>query len=105
MEKRVNGEAGALEMPTGYIPRYEDLALLFREVLDKGYTRGEYEQQFKLRIPENLAKIERIRNIYHTKVFDTPHALLQALDEQQKSLKDWREKYGDYVSPGVCKQV
>ena len=105
MEKRVNGEAGALEMPTGCIPRYEDLALLFREVLDKGYTRGEYEQQFKLRIPENLAKIERIRNIYHTKVFDTPHALLQALDEQQKSLKDWREKYGDYVSPGVCKQV
>jgi phosphoenolpyruvate carboxykinase (GTP) len=105
MEKRVNGEAGALKTPTGYIPKYEDLVSLFREVLGKEYTKEEYEMQFKLRIPENLAKIERIKKIYHTKVFDTPHALMQALNDQQKRLKEWRDKYGDYVSPGVCPEA
>ncbi|MFH1877895.1 MAG: phosphoenolpyruvate carboxykinase (GTP), partial [Candidatus Omnitrophota bacterium] len=101
METRVNGEAEAVRTPTGYIPEYEDLAALFRKVLDKEYTKEKYEEQFKLRIPENLAKIERIKNIYHTKVFDTPHILLQALDEQKKRLEECREKYGEYVSPSV----
>ena len=99
MELRVNGEVDAIEIPTGNIPKYEDLVPLFKEVLGKDYTKEQYEEQFKLRIPENLAKIERIKNIYHTKVFDTPHALMQALDDQKARLEQWQAKYGDYVSP------
>jgi len=101
MELRVNGDVDALETPTGYIPRYEDLAKLFKQVLDKEYTREQYDQQFVLRIPERLAKKDRILEIYHTKVFDTPHSFIKALEDQRKRLEDLREKHGDYVSPSV----
>lgn len=104
MEQRVNGEVEAIKTPTGHIPLFEDLKRLFQEVLGKEYTRYQYAEQFKLRIPENLAKIERIREIYHTKVFDTPHSLLQALDAQKARLEECREKHGDYVSPSTLKE-
>lgn len=60
MELRVNDEAEAIETPTGYIPKYEDLKRLFKEVLEKEYSEKEYEKQFTVRIPEHLSKIERI---------------------------------------------
>ncbi|MDD3088894.1 MAG: phosphoenolpyruvate carboxykinase (GTP) [Candidatus Omnitrophica bacterium] len=101
MDMRVNGEAQALKMPCGYMPRYEDLADIFKKVLGKEYSREQYEEQFKLRIPENIAKIDRIKNIYHTKVFDTPHMLMKALDEQRTRLEECRAKHGDYVGPAV----
>ena len=69
MELRVNEDVRAIKTPIGYIPKYEDLQALFRKILDKDYARGDYTEQFKIRIPECIAKIERIKNIYHTKVF------------------------------------
>ncbi|MFC1480413.1 phosphoenolpyruvate carboxykinase (GTP) [Candidatus Omnitrophota bacterium] len=104
MELRVNGEADAIKTPVGFIPKYDDLALLFKKVLGKDYGKNEYEEQFKLRIPENIAKIERIKNIYHTKVFDTPHILMEALDDQRKRLEECRESCGDYVSPFILEK-
>lgn len=99
MELRVNGEVKAIKTPTGYIPKYGDLVPIFKNVLGKEYTKGQYEEQFTLRIPERVAKKERIAEIYKTKVFDTPHVLLKALDEQVERLTEYREKYGDYISP------
>ena len=99
MELRVNGEAEAIRTPIGYIPKYEDLKKLFKVVLDKEYTEEDYSEQFKIRIPECIAKIDRIKNIYHTKVFDTPHILMQTLDDQKKRLEDFRKKHGDYPQP------
>jgi len=101
MELRVNGETDAIKTPVGYIPKYETLVGLFREVRGKDYGKDEYEEQFKLRIPENIAKIERIKNIYHKKVFDTPHILIKTLNDQKKRLEECRKVHGDYVSPFV----
>ena len=101
MELRVNGDADALETPVGYIPKYEDLKKLFKETLGKDYSREEYDKQFQLRIPELIAKIKRIKDIYHTKVFDTPHVLMKALDDQKARLEACREKNGDYVAAKV----
>ncbi|MBU4311877.1 MAG: phosphoenolpyruvate carboxykinase (GTP) [Candidatus Omnitrophica bacterium] len=101
MELRVNNEAGALKTPVGYIPRYQDLKSLFKTVLNKEYTKEEYNEQFKIRIPESIAKIERIKKIYHTKVFDTPHILMKTLDDQKKRLEDCRKRHGDYPLPNT----
>ncbi|MFQ5681624.1 MAG: phosphoenolpyruvate carboxykinase domain-containing protein, partial [Candidatus Omnitrophota bacterium] len=97
---RVEGEAGAIETPTGYIPEYEDLRRLFRDVLDKDYDKQDYDQQFVLRVEENLRKIKRIGDIYKTQVADAPEVLFEALDKQAARLKDVKAKYGDYVLPG-----
>ncbi|MFQ5952673.1 MAG: phosphoenolpyruvate carboxykinase (GTP), partial [Candidatus Omnitrophota bacterium] len=99
MELRVNGDVDAIRTPTGYIPKYEDLKRLFKEIHGKDYKKEEYEEQFMLRIPERLAKKDRILKIYHTKVFDTPHAFIKAFEDQKTRLEECRKKHGDYVSP------
>jgi len=98
-ELRIHGDVSAIKTPTGYIPEYEDLKKLFKEVLGKDYSKKDYIQQFTIRIPENLAKIERITEIYKTKVPDAPHILFEALEEQKNRLEAAREKLGDYISP------
>lgn len=101
MDLRVNSEADAIKVPTGYIPKYEDLLRLFKEVLDKKYSKEQYEEQFMMRIPERIAKKDRILKIYHSKVFDTPHIFIKTMEDQRKRLEKCREKYGDYISPFV----
>ncbi|MFH0860405.1 MAG: phosphoenolpyruvate carboxykinase (GTP) [Candidatus Altiarchaeota archaeon] len=99
MELRVHGEVGALKTPTGHSPKYDDLKRLFKEVLKRDYSKQDYEEQFKFRTLEHLAKIDRIEVIYKQKIDDTPKALFKALDEQRKRIEAAREKYGDYILP------
>jgi phosphoenolpyruvate carboxykinase (GTP) len=99
MELRVNGDIKAIKTPTGYIPVYEDLKRLFREVYDKDYTEEDYVKQFTVRIPENIAKIDRIIEIYKTRVIDTPQIVFNVLEEQRKMLLEAQKKYGDYIAP------
>jgi len=86
MELRVHKDVGALKAPTGLIPRYEDLKLLFKKVLDKEYRKEDYIKQFTIRVPENLAKIERAKRFYREKVTDTPEELFRILDQQRERL-------------------
>jgi len=98
MELRVHGQAEAIDAPTGRIPRYEQLKRLFREVLDKDYSEQDYIQQFTIRIPENLAKIGRIEEIYKA-IEDAPAAVFEELAAQRKRLEELQAAKGDYVSP------
>lgn len=99
MELRVNKEVDAIRTPTGYIPFYKDLELIFKNVLNKNYTRESYIKQFTLRIPENIAKIERMKNLFKTRVLATPEIVFKILNEQQKRLISAKNHYGDYISP------
>ncbi|MGM0440855.1 MAG: phosphoenolpyruvate carboxykinase (GTP) [Elusimicrobiota bacterium] len=98
MELRVNDEVEAIKTPTGYIPVYADLKELFREVLNKSYSKKDYEEQFTVRVPELLDKIERIVKIYED-IKDTPQKLFDALNKQKTRLREAEEKYGSYISP------
>ncbi len=99
MELRSHKEVEAIKTPTGLIPKYHDLKRLFREVLDKYYSEEDYIKQFTTRVPENLAKLDRIIEIYKSKVPDTPQILCKVLEEQRERLNKAREKHGDYISP------
>jgi phosphoenolpyruvate carboxykinase (GTP) len=99
MELRVHGDAAAVKAPTGWIPKYGDLKRLFKQVLDKDYSREDYVRQFTIRIPENLAKLERVERIYRQDISDTPRIVLDVLGEQRKRLEALRGTKGDYVSP------
>ena len=104
MELRVHNEVSALTTPTGYIPKFEDLHKLFKQVLNKNYTKEDYIKQFTIRVPENLAKIERVQRFYQENVTDTPLELFGILYLQRQRLIEAKEKYGDYISPEKFEQ-
>jgi len=99
MELRVHGEVDAIESPTGYLPKYNDLERLFSQILNKEYTKEEYEKQFTIRVPENLAKIERVQRFYQENVSDTPLEMFGLLYLQRERLLRARERFGDYIIP------
>ncbi len=98
-ELRVNGDVDAVETPTGLIPKYEDLAKLFKDHLETSYTQADYVRQFTTRIPENLAKLDRVENIYREKVSDTPAIVFDSFAEVRSRLRAAGDKHGDYISP------
>jgi phosphoenolpyruvate carboxykinase (GTP) len=99
MELRSLKEVGAIKTPTGLIPKYEDLKKLFKDVLGKKYSKDDYVEQFTLRVPEHLAKIDRIIGIYRDKVPGAPKIVFKVLEEQEKKLVVARKKYGDCIAP------
>jgi len=98
-ELRVNGNVEAIQTPTGLIPEYEDLAKLFKGQLNTEYTRDDYVKQFTIRIPENLAKLDRVEKIYKESVPDAPKLLFETFTKVRSRLEQARSKYGDYISP------
>jgi phosphoenolpyruvate carboxykinase (GTP) len=99
MEFRTREDVEAIETPTGFIPKYGDLKKLFREVLDKEYSKDDYVQQFQIRIPESIAKVDRILAIYRDDVLDTPELVFEVLARQKERLLSLKEEKGDYISP------
>ncbi len=99
MELRAHGEAEAITAPTGMLPKYEDLAKLFKQRLDKDYSQADYVEQFTIRIPENLAKLQRVESVYREDVEDTPAAVFEAIEAQRQRLMAMQAEKGDYVSP------
>jgi phosphoenolpyruvate carboxykinase (GTP) len=98
MERRIHGELKALRTPTGLIPLYEDLKELFARHLDHEYTLEEYNEQFRIRIPELLAKAERIEKIYAAEK-NIPAVFFDTLRAQRDRLEEAQKRHGDYVLP------
>jgi len=98
MELRAHREVKARKTPVGYIPLYEDLKELFKQVLDKEYSYEDYVKQFTIRIPENLAKIERLTNIYST-IRSVPEKVSELLQEEKSRLLEAQSILGDYIPP------
>jgi phosphoenolpyruvate carboxykinase (GTP) len=98
-ELRVNGDVDAVKTPTGLMPKYEDLKKLFKDNLGIKYSRDDYAQQFEIRMPENLAKLDRVENIYKRKVSDTPQILFDTFAQVRSRLKAAQDTHGDYISP------
>jgi phosphoenolpyruvate carboxykinase (GTP) len=99
MELRVHDEVEAIKSPTGLLPKYEDLRALFNQVLGREYLEEDYVKQFTIRVPENLAKIERVQRFYQENVSDTPLELFGILYLQRERLLKAKERFGDYISP------
>lgn len=99
MELRIHGEVDAIDAGYGMIPKYEDLARLFKEVRNEDYNKEDYAFQFRVNIPELLGKLDRMDDIYTTKVTDTPETMKAEMKTQRERLDALRAAKGDYVSP------
>ena len=99
IERRLHGDVEAIRTPTGFIPLYEDMRVLFKEVLNKEYSPEDYDAQFMLRVNENLAKIGRIERIYRETVSNTPQVVFDVLEAEKGRLLEAQARLGDYILP------
>jgi len=99
MELRIHQEVEAVDIDIGFIPEYEDLKRLFEDILKKDYSRETYIEQFKLRVPENISKIDRITKIYKEVGPGVPDILFQILGDQKSRLEKLKQEKGDHISP------
>ncbi len=98
MELRIHGEVDALDAGCGMIPKYEDLQKMFKEVRGVDYSEEDYVKQFMMRIPELLAKQDRMDEIFAT-VSDTPEAYTREMKAQRERLVKLQAEKGNYISP------
>jgi len=99
MELRIHGDVDAISCPTGQIPCYDDLVKLFKQVRGKTYTKDDYIKQFTIRVPENIAKIERVEKYHRENVPNSPQIVYDTLEATRRRLNEARDKHGEYVSP------
>ena len=98
MELRVHNDCEALDAAYGRIPKYEDLKKIFKDTLDQDYTKQDYVDQFMIRIPELLSKLDRMEKVYAT-VDDTPQAMKDEMAAQRQRLEALKAAKGEYISP------
>jgi len=98
MELRIHNDVEALDAGYGLIPKYDDLRVLFKKVLNQDYTRDDYVYQFTVRVPELLAKLDRMDKIYAA-IEEIPEEMKNQLVSQRKLVEDLRKEKGDYISP------
>ena len=99
MERRIRDKVGAYATPTGFIPKYGDLAELFNKELATGYSKEDYELQFMTRVPELLDKLHIAEEFLQKETRGEPKEIFEMIDSQRKLLLEAKEVYGDNISP------
>ena len=96
LERRANGDVDAVETPIGFIPKYEDLKELFKDI-DKEYPKELYDKQFALYVDSIIARIDLQEEAYK-KEENLPARLFEIYQEQREGLEALKAKYGPVVS-------
>lgn len=98
MERRIQGKVGAYATPTGYIPTYDDLVILFEKELSAPYKKKDYEQQFMIIVPELLDKFD-LAEKYFSQEEGIPREIFDMISIQRDLLINVQKNFGDTISP------
>jgi phosphoenolpyruvate carboxykinase (GTP) len=99
-EKRVHGEAGGYETPTGIIPVYEEIADIYRRYMEEEYPEEVYVKQFSFSCSKWIDKLKRTKEFYRKMDPSTPEKLFDRWDAAIASIEKARKEYGDVIKPG-----
>ncbi|MCP4704756.1 MAG: phosphoenolpyruvate carboxykinase (GTP) [candidate division Zixibacteria bacterium] len=88
----------AIETPIGFIPKYDDLKKLFKDVINKDYPEDMYTMQFSLYIDKVIARIDLQDEAYH-KEENIPERFFEILKEQKAGLEALKADKGAIVKP------
>ncbi|MFC1885628.1 phosphoenolpyruvate carboxykinase (GTP) [Thermodesulfobacteriota bacterium] len=98
LERRVHNEVDVISTPIGLLPKYDDLKVLFKERIDKEYTKNLYDKQFSLYIDNIISRIDLQTEAYG-KDTNIPEKLFEVLKEQKDGLLKLQAAYGPIVTP------
>jgi phosphoenolpyruvate carboxykinase (GTP) len=104
-EGRIHGEYDTFDTPTGKIPLYKDLKVLFKKFLDIDYKEDEYTYQFTFRCDKWIEKLERSKAYFAKMDPNCPEFIFQKWDEAIARIAKAKEKYGDQIKPGEYASV
>ncbi len=100
---RINGELDAYDTPTGKIPMYEDLAVMFKKYLDEDFSKEMYTMLFTFRCTKWINKLERAKAYYKKMDPGTPDEIFEYWDAAIARISAAKDKYGDLILPGDFK--
>ncbi len=98
LERYAHGEMKYLDTPIGHLPRYRDLADLFKDLIDKDYPLELYEKQFALYVDNIIQRIQLQEEAYG-KEDGIPETLFRVLADQKKELLVLKEAKGPVILP------
>ncbi len=102
-ERRKHGEVSIIESPIGFLPVYEDLRKLFKEILNKDYSYDLYEKQFSLYVDNIIARIDLNIDNYTKENLNSktqvPYQLFDVLNKQKEELLALKKEYGNIIRP------
>jgi len=102
-EGRVHGEYDAISTPTGKIPLYEDLKVLFKKYLNLDYTLAEYTYQFTFRCDKWIAKLDRSKKYFKKMDEACPQLIFDKWDHFSAKIAEAKAKFGNEIKPGEFK--
>ncbi len=100
---RIHGEFDAYDTPTGKIPKYEDLAVMFKKYLNEDFSKEMYTMLFTFRCTKWINKLERAKAYYKKMDPGTPDEIFEHWDAAIKRISAAKDKYGDLILPGTFK--
>jgi len=98
LERYAHNEIGYISTPIGNLPNYDDLKLLFKEIINKDYSKELYIKQFSLYLDNIIKRIELQQEAY-AKEEGIPQTLFDILAEQKKELLALKDVHGSIVLP------
>jgi phosphoenolpyruvate carboxykinase (GTP) len=99
IERRIAGKVGAYATPTGFIPKYEDLAELFGKELETSYSQDQYDVQFMTRVPELLDKLDIVEAFYQEETSAVPKEIFDMIAIQRELLVEAKNQFGENIPP------
>jgi phosphoenolpyruvate carboxykinase (GTP) len=100
LERYAHDEIDFISTPIGNLPKYDDLKLLFKQIIDKEYSKELYTKQFSLYMDNIIKRVELQQEAY-AKEPGIPETLFDILAEQKKALLELKDAHGSIVAPDV----
>lgn len=101
MEGRIHGEFDAIKTPVGYIPLYDDLEKLFKDIFQKEFRHDLYNRLFTIRVKRYIEKYTRMERFF-AEEGPIPGEMHRMLEDIKNRLLQAEEKYGtDEITPDL----
>ena len=98
LERLVHKEVEVIHTPIGYLPVYEDLRKLFKDIINKDYEKSLYTKQFSLYVDKIIARLQLQLESYSNEE-DIPARLFEILTGQKERILDLKKTFGPIVTP------
>jgi phosphoenolpyruvate carboxykinase (GTP) len=100
LERYAHNEVEYIETVIGNLPKYEDLKSLFKDIINKEYSKELYTKQFSLYLDNILHRVELQQKAY-AKEQNIPQTLFDILDQQKQELLKLKNNHGSIVGPDI----